>query len=118
MAKFEVISPNGKKIEIEGEQFPTEKELDEIFKSFDNSDSVKSPKRLEGGISKSIDLTPSGIFKSSISALETPANLISNAVGNALYDDKDYEMMEKISGKKQGKKTQFRKCCYFCGEPG
>lgn len=39
MAKFEVISPNGKKIEIEGEQFPTEKELDEIFKSFDNSDS-------------------------------------------------------------------------------
>lgn len=105
MAKFEVISPDGKKIEIEGEQFPTEKELDEIFKSFDNSDSVKSPKRLEGGISKSIDLTPSGIFKSSISALETPANLISNAVGNALYDDKDYEMMEKISGKKQGKKT-------------
>lgn len=39
MAKFEVTSPNGKKIEIEGEQFPTEKELDEIFKSFDNSDS-------------------------------------------------------------------------------
>ena len=39
MAKFEVISPDGKKIEIEGEQFPTEKELDEIFKSFDNSDS-------------------------------------------------------------------------------
>ena len=39
MARFEVISPDGKKIEIEGEQFPTEKELDEIFKSFDNSDS-------------------------------------------------------------------------------
>ena len=103
MAVFEVISPKGKKIKIEGEQFPTEKELDEIFRKADTP--AQSSKRLEGGISKSIDLTPSGIFKSSLSAIETPPTLILNAIANAVYDDKDYEMMEKISGIKYGKKT-------------
>lgn len=60
MAKFEITSPSGKVLEIEGDTPPSEAELDEIFKSVDSGASQPQAK-------KGIDLTPSGLYKQALS---------------------------------------------------
>lgn len=94
MAKFEVTSPNGKKIEIEGEQFPTEKELDEIFKSFDNSDSglsnspASTMQKKEGGSKLPKELfnfTPSHMAKNYASTKDAELKTLFN-LARGKYD--------------------------------
>jgi hypothetical protein len=71
MAKYEITSPSGKILEIEGDTPPTEQELDEIFSQVDNpklpdlslNEDGTINKPVEGRVSKNINLTPSGISR-------------------------------------------------------
>lgn len=58
MPVYEIESPDGKILEIEGDSFPSETELDEIFKSTQTQEQKPQQEQQKG-----IDLTPSGIVK-------------------------------------------------------
>lgn len=59
--KFEITSPSGKVLEIEGDALPSEAELDEIFKLVDSGNVEPTSNK------KGLDLTPSGLYKQAIS---------------------------------------------------
>lgn len=65
--KFEITSPSGKVLEIEGDAPPSEAELDEIFKSVDSGNVEPTSNK------KGLDLTPSGLTRN-----------VGNTIGNAL----------------------------------
>ena len=56
MPIYEVEAPDGRILEIEGNQPPSEKELDDIFASVGSTQQPTHPKKA------GVDLTPSGLI--------------------------------------------------------
>lgn len=83
MAIYEVEAPDGRILEIEGSQPPTESELNDIFKSMNNTNKsaqTEQPIRQDvpfedlkvSDFTRNMDLTPSGIFQAAVNMAKAP----------------------------------------------